>query len=732
MTDISPKIPVDFNVLKDAVRHGLGNPASRYYWWPNLPNVNPTGMIDNYPELGAVAEQLSAELADEMETKEEKSHKTKQKNDHLLATSDSIMQVLLRTKLLSDDEVPNFEVILKIIVFIIRRPDVSCILAGDLLTNRDRWDHTYDCQYSPSFMYRDIYRYVDPSPEPYALLLRDFREVLQNFSPKTFSVLYGIGALEDRFLDLMFRDFFIELLPPEVVLRVVDAFLLEGNRILFRYGLAIIRGYKASIKANAYPTATAFWHAVKADATNAATKATDSMLFKNFEREESLPVVDAFVLFSKAKNPAFLETTMVREYPFDIDRSLFKKMVRPMSLSTKRQSFAIGSPANAVNSNSAGIASNSDSQKGGSRRASVNGLVARHSISGIFADSPGGSPQTTSHKSSGPPIPVLARRHSATSGMSEKGMSGKALMRSRSHSRTNTGEFGAFAAGSASASASASAAGSPVPDGALKAPSYTSPATSTSAINTPASSAKTPVFGGFGGSLSSHGRSMDADEAASSMGFSSTILTAATAGSLLRALAFPIPLGGYHLAFSSTQQGYYLNNLYNAVGTNRPLLLLVQLKEPLEHIVLGAYMNVPLEPTERCKGNQHTTCFRIDSTQGVEIYRWAGEGSLQQSSEANAARMQFIHAAGNMLSFGASAEHGTHALRLDATLHWLNTGPSDTYGNNTPLVHGGRDASFGQGFKIKEVEVFSALPTTSTVTSGKSGASRVFADIAAN
>lgn len=74
--------------------------------------------------------------------------------------------------------------------------------------------------------------------------------------PKTFSTLEDIGALKPMFLNLMFVDFFRTLLPRQSVLALLDAYLLEGWRILLRYGLSLIKGYKAQIKSQRFNSGT--------------------------------------------------------------------------------------------------------------------------------------------------------------------------------------------------------------------------------------------------------------------------------------------------------------------------------------------------------------------------------------------------------------------------------------------------------------------------------------------
>ena len=86
-----------------------------------------------------------------------------------------------------------------------------------------------------------------------------FRKVLEKNMPKTHRSLRDIGALEDEFLNMMFRDFFRELLSPEQVLHIVDAFLLEGTSVLLRFAMGLVFAYKKDIKAAKFSSGHEFW-----------------------------------------------------------------------------------------------------------------------------------------------------------------------------------------------------------------------------------------------------------------------------------------------------------------------------------------------------------------------------------------------------------------------------------------------------------------------------------------
>jgi hypothetical protein len=389
-----------------------------------------------------------------------------------------------------------------------------------------------------------------------------------------------------------------------------------------------------------------------------------------------------------------------------------------MTLTNRRASFTapnFASPLSALNSNSAGVPTGS--QKA-TRKASISGLTARSSVTDMFLNATPGQATDSANSSPAPPVhAVLARRGSA-SAASFKDMSTK--VRAASADVTTNSEMST----------------SPVPsrpqETVFTASAFTSPAGNNNgdASHPTPGSALSPVPGG---AVTTQGVLLDAEQAAGAMSFSSSILTASTAVQLLHAVPHPIPLGGYHLCFSTAQQGYNLGSLYTATGTCAPVLLLVQLAAPLEHITLGAFLSGPLQPGDRSRGNAQTACFRLDRD-GVQYHRWVGAQKGGESGAVEAARVQFMRASHDVLTFGASDEHGTNALRLDDALQRVFTGPTDTFGNPA-LVHPSESADgvkAGGGFAIKEVEVFCALPTSSSrgvAAANKTAASKVFADI---
>ena len=137
----------------------------------------------------------------------------------------------------------------------------------------------------------------------YRCLLFAFRQLLLGSMPTTADILLRMGALDDIYLNLLFLDWFRNVLPMTSVLRMTDAFLLEGEKVLMRYGVALIRGYKRAVKRQEYVNADAFWSAIQRDK-----------------------------LSNNGDGTVFLSQT-IHKVAFDTERSSWQKLRRPLAIS---------------------------------------------------------------------------------------------------------------------------------------------------------------------------------------------------------------------------------------------------------------------------------------------------------------------------------------------------------------------------------------------------------------
>ena len=94
-------------------------------------------------------------------------------------------------------------------------------------------------------------------------LLLTFKELLQIRMPKTSTKLQSLGALSDEVLSEIFVFFFLNIFPVEFVYRIVELFLLEGRKVLYRFGLAFFSIFKRDIKSWSVNSSSQMWNAIR-------------------------------------------------------------------------------------------------------------------------------------------------------------------------------------------------------------------------------------------------------------------------------------------------------------------------------------------------------------------------------------------------------------------------------------------------------------------------------------
>lgn len=80
---------------------------------------------------------------------------------------------------------------------------------------------------------------------------------------KTSMMLKQMHTFDHEHLNLLFFDFFQKILPLPYVLRIIDAYLLEGSKAIYRYGLGLIHIHKQQIKGLNFHSGEDFWNFLK-------------------------------------------------------------------------------------------------------------------------------------------------------------------------------------------------------------------------------------------------------------------------------------------------------------------------------------------------------------------------------------------------------------------------------------------------------------------------------------
>lgn len=287
-----------YNELKRAVREGVlgkddGN-ASRQYFWSVLIHLRKEveELPAAYPDVEGPADRLL-----KMSLKHFPGFTS------LYSTNrDALVALVERHK---DVEIPALLIpFLEILSTVIPKLDVCYLIACDMLTNKTK--------------------YIIPTAIGHRNRLYTFRQLLSAYMPKTYAILSTIGALEDAYLNLMFVDFFRTLLPFQHVLRMCDCYLLEGSRILYRYGLALIKGYKHRIKAREFSHGSALWREIQS-----RSKVAELVVVGETEAESNQGTSPS----QKGSEKMEYLISEIHNHSFEKGRSPLGKMLRPMGIS---------------------------------------------------------------------------------------------------------------------------------------------------------------------------------------------------------------------------------------------------------------------------------------------------------------------------------------------------------------------------------------------------------------
>lgn len=110
--------------------------------------------------------------------------------------------------------------------------------------------------------------FLPTSPLEHYAYGKAFADVLQRLHPQTAAAMQENGSLQNP--DPIFRYFFLPILPLRHVLRIMDIYTLEGAKVLFRFGVALLCLFKKDLKEMELNTADKWWSALR-DYTHAPT-----------------------------------------------------------------------------------------------------------------------------------------------------------------------------------------------------------------------------------------------------------------------------------------------------------------------------------------------------------------------------------------------------------------------------------------------------------------------------
>jgi hypothetical protein len=139
MLKVTPTIPVEFGVLKQALRSGLASNNARTYWWPILPDISVNEMYSEYPDVINAAERLHEILKEPLLNKSTQASFSEDKNpEFVTGIAKMLLHILKTNRKIEISEVPYIEPFIRIVCHVIRRIDVSYLIIGSMLNDRQK------------------------------------------------------------------------------------------------------------------------------------------------------------------------------------------------------------------------------------------------------------------------------------------------------------------------------------------------------------------------------------------------------------------------------------------------------------------------------------------------------------------------------------------------------------------------------------------------------------------
>jgi hypothetical protein len=465
---------------------------------------------------------------------------------------------------------------------------------------------------------------------------------------------------------------------------MMDSFLLEGVRVLYRYGLALIKGYKLHIKKREYQTGIQFWRSVQADA---ASVIDNSWLSGEAEGLGNL-VEDSQSKFTASGKPKYLSED-IHAQAYELTRGINK---RRMNISSNKLQGLLAEGESAL----------------GSR---LNDPLEMPLLMAQLRSTRRGSEESAAGGGS--------MTSSSQNRLSREGFDGPPSQGSGSINRGPSNLSNDNRGGNSSRSVNGKSKGR-----LASTPSRTHLLAAQSAILDHNTALQLLMLCPFGATASSN-RHRSRRFTISGVGLHLVFSTARNGWDLstlyektqgiqpcvvvVKALGSKGIVGAFVTASLAPPS-------LRPRGDGQCFCFRLDTREHLQELSAEQLMDIEDE----------TSHNDFDPQFEPAKYAWAGLAQADGNGNGNGSGRsdrrlspgaagpgpsstltQFAVCAPNFLSFGGSAAHGTNALRLDDDLKTCHSGPSDTYGNGASLLSDGSGSGRRAGsFPVENVEVF--------------------------
>mmetsp|Transcript_16939 Transcript_16939/g.25557 ORF Transcript_16939/g.25557 Transcript_16939/m.25557 type:complete len:531 (+) Transcript_16939:174-1766(+) len=237
------ELPIRYYDLRNRVRDGtLESGVLRKVWWPVLVKVTPKQSLESLPDIPLCAKKMYT-WGLRLETSKDSIGPIYLSWNEGPAESIAYNVIRLLVQHYDMEDPGLVQPLVSYLARTITNSAICFAMCCDLMDRRD-W-------------------FINPTAISHRSKLYAFKEILKRSMPQTYTTLARLGALAETFLNHIFVDFFTTLFPDQYVNRIIDVYLLDGEKVLFRYGLALFALHKKQIKSGLYKSGLNFWDEIQ-------------------------------------------------------------------------------------------------------------------------------------------------------------------------------------------------------------------------------------------------------------------------------------------------------------------------------------------------------------------------------------------------------------------------------------------------------------------------------------
>jgi hypothetical protein len=237
----TPTLPTDNRALKTAVRTGLSD-RGRHQWYPLLPTIQREGIevvnragykqvlsVHRAAYTEAIKTALIATHSTDDRTTASKLSSTELSRPGVAKTHDICFLLSCTYGIRNADLALILPLVYSISNVVASIDVVFAMLTHILFPTREQQQGN-----------QKSLLMAPPTIKSYLVKCHAFRYLLRRASLSTYQRLIVLDALTDEHLMAIFVKLFFSILPFPRAMIILDAFLLEGDKILYRYGMALL------------------------------------------------------------------------------------------------------------------------------------------------------------------------------------------------------------------------------------------------------------------------------------------------------------------------------------------------------------------------------------------------------------------------------------------------------------------------------------------------------------